>query len=365
MKISVRRDNLAQALQIVSRMVKNRVTLPVLANIMLATDKGRLKLSATDLEAAVVTWVGVKIDEEGALTIPARTLVDFISTISDETITLTSEGADVLIKTAKNMATIKGIAAEEFPIIPQINSDSPIEIPAGTLKQAILSVAVAAALDETRPVLSGVLLRFRGTELKIVSTDSYRLAELTYKISAAEKPQDVILPARTANELARILPSDDSIVSINLGDNQAEFKFAEIQFVSRQIEGTFPDYEQIIPKDFVFEFTLPKRDLEEAIKLNNIFARDAGNNIKVSTTDGEVIINSISAQSGDAEARLKVAAKGSPLTVAFNAKYLLDGLNVLIGEEATVGLSGPLSPGMITNPEDKGFKYIIMPLRAE
>lgn len=363
MKIQCKRENLLKGLNIVSRMVKTRATLPVLSNIMLATDQGRIKLIATDLEAAISTWVGGKVDEEGAITIPARTLVEYITTTSDDAITIESQESDIRIKSSHYNATIKGISAEEFPIIPKVQGDPMIKIKASVLKQAILSVSPAAAMDEMRPVLAGILLRSVEDKLKMVATDSYRLAEYTINSKVGEKI-DIVLPQRTINELARVLPSDESMIEVLIGDNQAEFRFTDINFVSRQIEGAFPEYEQIIPKSFVYEFTASKNELSEAIKSANIFARESGNNLKLETKENEVAISAATAALGEAVASLKVDSKGDSLSVAFNSKYILDALGVL-GDNVTFKFAGALNPGLICSKDMSEFVYIIMPLRTD
>lgn len=365
MKISCKRENLLSGLNVVGRMVKTRATLPVLSNIMIATDKGRLKLVSTDLEAAVTHWIGAKIDEEGAITLPARTLIDYITSASDDTIELVSRGADVSINSAHYNSTIKGIAAEEFPIIPEVGGDKPVKIKAKVLKEAIFAVAPAAALDETRPVLAGLLMRVKNAEMFIVATDSYRLAEEKIEIEKADRAIEIIIPQRSASELARILPHDETDVDLYVGENQVEFRFGDIEFQSRQIEGSFPDYEQIIPKEFVYEFDAGKSDMEEAIKTASIFSRDAGNNIKLAGSSNELIITSVSGQIGDSEARVKVASKGTPLTISFNARYVLDALSVVEADAVHCSFAGELTAGLITTPENPGFRYIVMPLRNE
>lgn len=365
MKIQCKRENLLSGLNVVGRMVKTRATLPVLSNILIASDKGRLKLVSTDLEAAIVHWIGAKIDEEGAITIPARTLIDYVTSTSDDTIELASQGADISISSSHYHSTIKGLNAEEFPIIPRVESSNPIKVAAKVLKNAILSVAPAAALDETRPVLAGVLIKQKGADIYVVATDSYRLAEQKIEIGKSDKALEIIIPQRTAAELARILPLNDTEVGLFVGENQAEFRFGEIEFQSRQIEGSFPDYEQIIPKDFVYEIEASKSEMEEAIKTASIFSRDSGNNIKLSGAANEMVITSVSSQIGDAEARLKVVSKGTPLNISFNARYILDALAAIGGEQVKVSFAGELNPGLITGPDNHGYRYIIMPLRNE
>jgi len=365
MKVSIKRDNLSKSLGMIGRMVKQRASLPVLSNIMLMTDRGRLKLVATDLEAACSEWIGAKIDEDGAITVPARTLIDYVTTTTDDTLELVSSGADLNIKGSRHHATIKGISAEEFPIIPQVKSDKVTKMKAIELKNAIFSVIIAAALDETRPVLAGILFRIIGSDLVLVATDSYRLAEKRIKLNAPISQLDVVVPARTLSEVARILPADESIVEISSGENQVQFRFSDTEFLSRQIDGAFPDYEQIIPKEFVLEADLSKAEFQEAIKMANVFARDAGGNIKVAASESGLVISAISSQIGDAENHVKATTKGSALTVAFNAKYILDALNVMNSDEMIFALSGPLNPGMIFDKNDGSFRYIVMPLRND
>lgn len=366
MKVTCKRENLLKGLNIVSRMVKQRATLPVLGNILLSSDSGRLKLSVTDLEAAIVTWIGAKIDEEGAITVPARTLFDYVAASSDEVISLNAQNSDVAIKSDRNQATIKGIAAEEFPIIPSVSSKDTVAVPALELKNAILSVSSCAAPDETRPVLSGLLFRVKESKLFIVATDSYRLSEKTIEIGKAPANfADIIIPQRAAVELARVLPDDEAGVVLSVGENQAQFICDDIVFLSRQIEGTFPDYEQILPKETVYEFEVEKRAAVEAIKVANVFARDIGGNIKLAAEKDKIEITSISAQTGDTKTTLEVASTGKPITVAFNARFVMDALSVISGNRIKFSLSGELSPGQISDKDDPTYKYIIMPLRSE
>jgi DNA polymerase-3 subunit beta len=365
MKLSCKRENLSLGLSIIGRMVKQRATLPVLSNVLLSSDKGRLKMVTTDLEATVSHWIGAKIDEEGAITVPVRTLAEYIATSTDETITLVSEGADVSIKGSRHFATIKGLPAEEFPIIPQVKGGKPIKIAAGKLKNAISCVVMAAALDETRPVLAGVLLKVGSEKLLLVATDSYRLAEKTIPLTSSAEALEVIIPQRTLAEVARVLPQDETQVEIVAGENQVQFKFGEIEFISRQIEGSFPDYEQIIPKDFVLKCEMDKNEFMEAIKMANIFAREAGSNIKVSASESDFLVSAIATQVGNSETHIKAVSKGNSLSVAFNARYLLDALTAMNAERINFDLSGALNPGLISAKEEEGFRYVVMPLRSE
>jgi len=362
---SCKRENLLKGLSIVGRMVRQRATLPVLSNILISTDKGRLKLSATDLEAAVTTWIGAKIDEEGAITVPARTIIDYVSATSDETVLITVKETDIGLTSEHNKTTIKGLEAGEFPQIPKIQGAGALELRATDLKRAILSTSFAAALDETRPVLAGILLKTKADKLHVVATDSYRLAEKIIDCGKAPKPFEIIIPSRTANELSRILPSEDGEVAISIGESQVEFSFDDIEFSTRQIEGSFPDYDQIIPKEITSEIETAASEFAEAIKTANVFARDVGGNIKISVGSQKAVINAMASQVGDTQASFAVEFKGTPMVVAFNAKYILDVLTILEGDRLVFGLTGELNPGLICDKADPTFKYVVMPLRSE
>ncbi|MDH4358330.1 MAG: DNA polymerase III subunit beta [Candidatus Berkelbacteria bacterium] len=365
MKVSILRENIARGLNIVGRMIRQRATLPVLSNIMLATDKGRLKLVSTDLESAITCWIGAKIDEEGAITIPARTIIDYLASSTDESIRLDARGADIHIISTHHQATIKGIEAEEFPVIPEVKGGVALKLKSSEIKRAILSTSIAAALDETRPVLAGIYFKGRANTLYIVATDSYRLSEYKIEVGKSQKTLDVIIPSRTALELARVLPDDDSEVAFSVGENQAEFRIKDVNFLSRQIEGAFPDYEQIIPKEFVYRFESSKQELSEAIKSASVFARDAGNSLKLDASSGQVVVSAAAAQVGDAKAKLAVESSGSSLTVAFNAKYIMDAVTAIEAETISFELSGALSPGLIYSKANPQYRYVIMPLRSE
>ncbi len=363
MKFACKREELLKALSVATKLVKTRANLPVLANIMISTDKNKIKVSATDLESSVAVCIDSHVSDEGAITIPARTLLEFVQSSSDETIDIDSQDQDVRIKGSHNNATIKGIAADEFPEMATVVAGKEFKIVSDKLKTAIMAVAPAAALDETRPVLAGLYF-CAGKNLKIASTDSYRLAEYTLKI---DEPIELtaIIPQRTAMELARMLPQSGSSVSVCVGENQVQFKFDDTVFITRQIDGNFPDYQQIIPKEFVYEFNVSKEKFTEALRVASVFARESGNNIKLAGEQSKVLISAVSAQTGDSQALVEASTSGAGLEISFNAKFLLDGIASIGKEEIKMKFSGPLSPGLLVGEGDTSFRYIIMPLRSE
>ena len=367
MKLVILQSNFAKALAQVSRIVGNRTTLPVLSNVLISAAKGKIKFSATDLEVGITTSTIGKIETEGALTLPARLLSDFILNNRDESIEISTEGTIATLKSARFEATIHGIAAEEFPTVPEPPKDSLAKIPAKDLIDALKKTVFAAATDETRPALAGIYFQFDGTTLTLAATDSYRLAEkkLTLTESVAEKK--IIVPARTMNEVMRIAAIDESgEILISPEENQIAFKIADTVIISRLIEGSFPPYQQIIPADFKITAKMPLNELLQAVKMSSLFAKDsANNNVKISLDDKTLTVSSIASQAGSANSKVAAEITGGKLEIAFNARYVLDILNVLTDEKIEIDFNDGASAGVVKSASDNQYLYIIMPLRVE
>lgn len=367
MKISCTQENLARGLGIVGHMVSIRTTLPVLNNILLKVEKGRLHLSATDLEIGINTWIGTKVDKEGAITCPARLLQEFITTNTDKTINLELKNNTLHLESEHFKANIKGIDASEFPLIPQVKDSQKAEIKAADFRDGILKTVFACALDETRPVLAGVYLKTNQGKLNLVATDSYRLAEKSINLlTNSNKPINIIVPGRAMGEVGRLLDESIEKVEIMVGENQVQFKLGPTIIVSRLVEGSFPDYEQIIPTNIKTNITVNNSQFANAIKMASFFARDSANNIKLQLKKPKTFnIIAVSPQVGDNVSELTVAVAGDDLEIAFNAKFILDVLQVINSEEITLELAGALSPGILRPKNDKNYLYIIMPLKME
>ena len=365
MHIDCTQENLARALQVVSRMVGVRGTLPVLGNILLTIEKGRLKLAATDLEIGVQTWIGGKVYTEGSLTVPARLFVEFVNTNTDATITLRQEETTLHLTSPHYTARIKGIDATEFPLIPTLKQTGGLTLPARELKEAIQQTVFATALDETRPILTGVLVKIEKSTLKLVATDSYRLAERTLKLSGNHSPIQVIIPARTLQELARMLPDQDVPVQLFLAENQVLFTFSETEFISRLIDGTFPDYQQIIPPQPTTTVTIPKVQFIQVMKMASFFARESANNVQLKVQATRLEVTAVSPQLGDTVSQLEASVDGEDVEIAFNAKFLLDALLIFPGSTVTLSLSGKLQAGILRPVDQPDYLYLLMPLRIE
>ncbi len=366
MKITCTQENLARALAIVGHSVATRATLPVLSNILITAKNGRIKLTSTDLEIGVSTWVGGQVENEGALTVPARLLVDFVTNNKDPKIDLVAKETTLNLKSDHFEANIKGIDALEFPAIPEVKDQNLIQIKAKDFVEAAKQTLIAPATDDTRPVLAGVLFSFKDSSLKMVATDSYRLAEKKLLLEKKVEPAEVIIPAGSLNEVLRIIgsaPLSDIAVSIN--ENQVLFVVGDTQIVSRLIEGSFPAYEQIIPQAPKTAITVDTEEMIGVVRMAALFAKESANNIKLEFQKGRLLAKSVSAQIGDNISTMPAEVSGPELEIAFNAKYLLDFLSAVGEKNVRIGITDRFSAGILKPGKATDYIYIIMPLRVE
>ncbi len=369
MKFSATQENLVKGLQIVNRVATTRSTLPILGNILLLTDKGRLKLATTDLEIAITTHIGAKVDNEGAITVPARTLSEFVTNNHDTTIDFNLNDTLLEAKSAHVSVEIKGIDAQEFPTIPTLEKPEFTEVPALALREAISQTVFATTQDETRPVLSGVALFIKDQEIKLVATDSFRLAEKKIIVPKGQKGIEAIIPARAMLELARLITDNIAQVSLCLTKHQLVAVCGETHLTSRLIEGGFPPYESIIPNDLPTTVTVNRHEFVAALKMASLFSRDSAYNVTFNVSDKELTLKALSSQIGTSLSRVTAATAGEALTMAFNAKFILDALAVISSEAVQFRLKPPTAntwfPGVIQSTEDLDYRYVIMPLRTE
>jgi DNA polymerase III subunit beta len=374
MKVSCLQDNLAKGLSIVGRAVSTRSTLPVLANVLLATDDGRLRLSATNLEIVITCWIGARVAEEGAITIPARTLTDLVNTLPQEQVDLTLDERTqtVHVSCARTEANIKGIDAQEFPLVPEPDNKNRIRVEAAVLKQMISQVAFAAASDDARPVLTGVSTRFDGSQVMMAATDGFRLSVRSAHIPGhVDKPFHVIIPSRALSDVARIISDDAEAVYISLpeGRNQIIFDMDSVVLVSQLIDGNFPDYAPIIPRRHNTRTVVGTADFRKACKTADIFAREASNTARVRIEPGEglspayAIIAATSKETGDNVAQIDASVEGEPVEIAFNVKYMTEVLNVIETPQVAMETTSPMEPGVLKPVGDNDFIHIIMPMQ--
>ncbi len=371
MKVSCLQENLARGLSIVGRGVSTRGTLPILGNVLLKTDGGRLKLTATNLEIGVNCWVPAKIEDEGAITVPAKLFTDFVNSLPPGPIeiALNVRTKTVHLKSATTEANMKGLDAEEFPIIPAIPDKPTTRMSQGVLRRMINEVAFVAATDDSRPVLTGVLTTFEANEVTMAAADPYRLSVRRAPLLAKVDPKvEIIVPARSLFEVARIVDDSDSPVDILVTPNgsQVIFHTEEADLVSRIIEGQFPNYRQVIPTSHATKVTVNRNDLLKATKLASYFARDAANIVRFQVDPANEVpltISATAAEVGDNTSRVDASVEGVATAIAFNSRFVADALGSLTASEIALELGGPLAPGVVRIVGDDSYLHVVMPLR--
>ena len=382
MKLSCLQQNLADGLNVVGRVVPGKSTLPVLSNVLLATDEGRLKLAATNLEMAMTVWVGAHVESEGAITLPARVLTEWVLLLDrDQQIELAMNARNkrVRLQSGRYESNISGIDAEDFPPIPTVEEGTSIALEAAVLKDAIGQVAFAAAQDDSRPVLAGVLVKLEHGKLTLAAADGFRLAVRTVELPNGEEQRlSVIVPARAMSELARVLPDEEGkTVELAATPNRSQilFKLGDVQMVSRLIEGQFPDYARIIPQEAKTRALMPTRELLQATRAASVFARDNSMIVRLNLTPsedqqelalGKVVVSSTSAEMGDNTGDLDATVDGEEQQVAFNGKYLKEALEALNAPQVKLELTGPASPGILrpSGGDSNGYLHVIMPMHV-
>jgi len=373
MRVSCLQENLAKGLSIVGRAVAARSTLPVLGNVLLATDNGRLKLAATNLEIGITCWIGAKVEEEGAISVPARTFVDLVNALPQDRIDmeLAVRTQTLHLRAGRFENNIKGIDAQEFPIIPHLEEVDAIRIAPDVFKKMIDQVAFAAAADESRPILTGVLAKFNGNQLTFAAADGFRLSVRTASLeTSVDKPIEVIIPSRALAELSRISGDQADPISIVVTPQRSQvlFHLTNVDLVSQLIDGKFPDYTAIMPKKHDTRTVMDTAQMLKACKAASVFARENANIARVTVTPGgelapgHVTVQATSAETGDNAGELDASVDGVPIEIAFNVKYLIDVLNVAGTPQVVLETSSSSSPGVIRPIGDDAFTHVIMPM---
>jgi DNA polymerase-3 subunit beta len=373
MKLSCLQENLNRGLNIVGRAVATRTTLPITNNVFLATDEGRLKLVATNLEMAISCWIGAKIEEEGAITVPARLLTEFVSSLPSDTIdvSLSPQTKTLGLKCARFEARISGVDAKDFPPIPSIDEGVATKIEVETLRKGINQVVFAAATEESRPVLTGVCAQFEGDSVTLAAADGFRLAVHKLPVSApVSEKTEVIIPARTLSELNRLMADDEEAVDITLNPNKSQvlFRLKNIEMVSQLVQGTFPNYGQLIPQSYNTRVIVNIADFLRATKTASIFARDGSGIVRLVITPGgeaapgKLTVSARSEEIGDDVGEIDATVEGDESKIAFNGKYLTDVLSVLSESQVALETTNPSSPGLIRPVGTDNYTHVVMPM---
>lgn len=363
MKLQVTQENLNRALGTVARVANARGTLPILSNILIKTVNNRLSIAATNLDIAITHYIGSKVAEDGAVTVPARLMQDFVSSLPPGVIELELDEAKLRIATDQYKSVVNGIAADDFPVMPAIADGKSWTIPGAQLKKALQQVVVAASGDESRPVLTGVLFHTIDGELLVAATDSYRLAEK--KLGKNKNEVNLLVPASAAQDLLRIVSDLEGDAKVTHDDQQVLFQVGDVDLVARLIDGKYPDYRKLIPAKFSTEAVVKRADLLNVTKVSSLFARESAGSvtINVDEKDGTLQIHSIASQLGEntATAAGKMTGSGS---ITLNSRYLLDAMHALDGEDVVFGFNGKLEPTMLKDPKADDYLHIIMPLKS-
>jgi DNA polymerase-3 subunit beta len=393
MRLSVLQENFAKGLSIVGRAVSSRSTLPVLGNILLSTDDNRLKLAATNLEVGVSCWLGAQVEDDGAITLPARLLTDWVNSMQPDRIDMEMvvRQMSMNLKCGRSESNIKGIDASEFPLIPTADGENALGLPAVTLRKIIDQVAFAAAdaKDTSRPALTGVLAKFEGDRLTLAATDGYRLSvRRTLLPAAAPADISIIIPARSLGEVSRISgeadPDRPVEITVAPARNQILFRlfgkgegekgaFHQVDLVSQLIDAKFPDYHAIMPKGHNTRTVLDTAAFLRALKVASLFARDASDRVVFTITPGsdtlpgQITLKATSAEAGDNVSDLDALVEGVPIEVAFNVRYMIEVLSVIDTPQVVLETTRSDRPGVFrpvgSGPEE--FAHVIMPMQLQ
>lgn len=367
MQFTVLQQNFQKGLAIVSRAINNRSPLPVLSNILVKTEKGRIKITASDLQITISSWIGAKVDSDGEITVPAKILTDFVNQLSDEKIELLLDGGTLKVNTEKAKANLTTIPATDFPNLELPEAGNKFTLKSAELVKAISQVQFASAVDESRPVLTGIYLKAEKDILVIACTDGYRMAEYRLKLpETVSSAVSCVIPARAFADIVKsFAPKSESIeIVINNDKNAVVVRAEDSEAQLRMIEGKYPDYEAVLPKEFTTEIHVSKNELLNAIKLASIFARDIGNSVKISAVDNNIEAKSQPSEAGSNLSKINGELTGDNIEITFNAKYLLDFLGSIDETEIIFKASDPLKPGLFNIAGQDNYFFLAMPMKA-
>lgn len=366
MELTVTQENLNRALSAVGRVASTKTQLPILSNILLRTDGNRLLVAATNLEIASTQYIGAKIAKPGAITIPARLMSEFISSLPKELIELKVINDNLHIKSGTYTSVINGFIADDFPELPTINEDSSIQysINIEDFKQAVSQTIITTSNDSTRPVLTGVFWNSYEGQLYLAATDGYRLSER--RLVETKSEVSAIIPTQTLQEVLRNITDESHEIDILFDETQVRFRINDAEIISRLIDGNFPNYRQLVPTSSETQITINKNDFTRITKIAGLFARESGGSVTI-TADKEkscLAVHSIASQFGEnnSEASAKVTADGQ---ITLNSRYLSEALSVVDGDEVEFSFSGKIAPCILRSTKpDTDYYHIIMPLKS-
>ncbi len=370
MKLTILQENLNKGLSIVGKFVKSKPQLPILENILFSAEKGSLKLSATNLETGINLRLPAKVEQEGKITIPARIIVDFISSLPADKVLFELNKDKLSVSCRNYKASFNGISATEYPAVPSIETlkegFEKVSLEAKKLIKAIEQVAFTASQDESRPILTGVKMNF-GESIGLASTDGYRLSLKTINLKTKQKDEKLIIPALALMELVRVYLQGEEKEEIEMvkDDNQIIFAVKGAEIITRLLEGEYPDFEKIIPQDCETKIVLDREELQQAVKTASILAKDSANIVKFKIIENKLEIEADAPEVGENKTSLEIKKEGENCEIAFNYRFLQEYLGILDSKEIQIELSGPLKPGVFKPAGKNSFLHIIMPVRIK
>ncbi len=378
MKFTSTQENLSKGLSLVAHIASKNTTLPILNNVRIQADKGTIRLSTTNLEMGITCLIRGRVDQEGAYTVQARLMSDFVNLISTDTVDVELRDDALHIQSEKSQTKMKGNADDEFPLIPNVQDANPFTCKAADLSEAIGQVLFAVSHSETRPEISGVFMKFENGSLIMAATDSYRLAEKSIKCNGVES-RTVIVPSRALGELQRMLgalggaeQNDDQMVTIAFQDNQVSFTYNDVELVSRLIEGNYPAYQQIIPNSYETQVIIDRAELLKAVKTASLFSRLGVFDVVVECTAAGVTVSATNAQLGQSTTTIDAALEGKDNSIVLNYKFMMDGLNQMDSTAIVFQMNEGGSPCALRPAETldgaqtvakQDYLYIIMPIK--
>jgi DNA polymerase-3 subunit beta len=362
MKVICQRDELAQKLGIVARAVSTRASVQILSGVLLRAEAGRLHLAATDMELSLRSSLEAQVDGDGAVVVPGRLLVDLVRLLPDSEVTIEHriDESVVRITSGASSSTLHTYAAEDFPRLPDLDAVGTFTVDRESLLDTVSRVARSASRDESRPVLTGILVRFEAGKLVMAATDSYRLSVKETELSGDVPELEAIIPARALAELGRIAQSGDT-VELGVHENQVVFAAEDVWLTTRRIDGQFPNYKQLLPETFEHELTLPRNELLEVVRRVGVMVQRTSP-IQLRFGEGELTVFARTQDVGEAKESMPVQFTGEPMEIGFNAEFLREGIESISADDLLLKLISPLRPAVIEGGEDDPT-YLIMPIR--
>lgn len=369
MKVTTTRKELLEGVQTVAHAVSGRSSLPILQHIHLSSEQEGVKLTATDLEIGIECFIPASVEVPGDATVPAKLTQEVLASLPEAQIKVSDDATHAVQLTCERSEyKLLGLTPTDFPSLPEVSDATTFTVPADTLKEMIKQTIFAVSTEETRAILTGVLLEYDGVTLRLVATDTHRLTVCSHTVgtSALGSPVSAVIPARAMNELARIVGDYDGEVEMQIGRNQAAFRpvddLLRTFLISRLIDGQFPQYQRVIPNSYTKRLTLTTEEFLHAVRRASLVARDISNRIILSTNGEYLNIDAESGQFGQAHEEIEVVREGDDITVAFNARYIVDVLNVVRSEGVHLELSDPLRPAVIRPADDDSYLCVLMPM---